>query len=309
MYLVTGGAGFIGSHLVEALVNRGEKVRVLDDFSSGSWDNLAPFTDAIEVFEGDIVDFTTVLGAMDGARYVLHHAAVASVEQSVRDPIRVHKVNVGGTLNILLAARETKLNRLIFASSAAVYGDADRIPLSENTPSRALSPYAASKVAGEAYIQAFCVTYGLQATILRYFNVYGPRQDPTSPYSGVITKFVAAMGHREPPTIFGDGLQTRDFVYVGDVVRSNLMACSNLEATGKTLNIAGGQQISILRLSEVLNDVMGLRLTPHFAPARLGEVRHSQADLSRARQVLGWQPETRFASGLAQTVSWLASTS
>lgn len=309
MYLVTGGAGFIGSHLVEALVARREKVRVLDDFSTGSWENLAPFADAIEVIEGDIVDLPTVLSAMEGARYVLHHAAVASVEQSVRDPVHVHWVNVDGTLNILMAAREAKPERLVFASSAAVYGDADHLPLGEDTPVRALSPYAASKVAGEAYVHSFFVTYGLPVTTLRYFNVYGPRQDPTSPYSGVVTRFVVTMSRGEPPTIFGDGLQTRDFVYVGDIVRSNLMACSTPEAVGKTLNIASGQQIKILRLSEVLNDVMGLQLKPQYAPARRGEVRHSQADVSRAKQVLGWQPETTFEAGLAQTANWLLSTS
>lgn len=308
MYLVTGGAGFIGSHLVEALVAQGQRVRVLDDFSTGRWENLAPCADAIEVIEGDIVDYPTVSRAIKGARTVLHHAAIASVERSMHDPVRVHRVNVDGTLNVLLAAREAQLERLVFASSAAVYGDAGRLPLSEDTPPRALSPYAAGKVAGETYIHAFVASYNLPATILRYFNVYGPRQDPASPYSGVITKFVAAMGRGNPPTIFGDGHQTRDFVYVGDVVQANLMACAAPDAVGKTFNVAGGRQISIMRLSEVLNAVMGLRLRPQFAPPLLGEVRHSRADVSQAWQVLGWQPETELTAGLAQTVDWLTRT-
>ena len=308
MYLVTGGAGFIGSHLVETLVSRGEQVRVLDDFSTGSWENLAPFADAIEVVEGNVVDLPTVLSAMKDVRYVLHQAAIASVERSVRDPIQVHKVNVEGTLNVLLAARDIGVDRLVFASSAAVYGDADRLPLCEDTPSRSLSPYAASKVAGEAYVRSFVAAFALPATVLRYFNVYGPRQDPTSPYSGVITLFAAAMRRGESPTIFGDGHQTRDFVYVGDLARSNLLACSTPEAVGKTLNIASGRQISIIRLSETLSTVMGLRLKPGFAPPRLGEVRYSQADVSQARRVLGWQPQVELDAGLALTAEWLANT-
>ena len=308
MYLVTGGAGFIGSHLVEALVSRGERVRILDNFSTGHWENLANFADAVEVVEGDIVNLPTILSAMKDVRYVFHHAAVASVEQSVRDPLQVHKVNVDGTLNVLLAAREASVERLIFASSAAVYGDSERLPLREDTPARVLSPYAASKVAGESYVQSFSAAYALPTTILRYFNVYGPRQDPTSPYSGVITKFVTALKRKEPPTIFGDGRQTRDFVYVGDVVHANLLACSTPEAVGKTFNIASGQQMSIRQLNELLNALTDSSLSPHFAPPRLGEVRCSQADISQAQQLLGWSPETGLDAGLEQTVNWLATT-
>ena len=308
VYLVTGGAGFIGSHLVEALVSRGDRVRILDNFSTGRWENLAHLADAVEVVEGDIVDLPTVLSAMKDVRYVLHQAAVASVEQSVRDPLQVHKVNVDGTLNVLLAAREARVERLIFASSAAVYGDSERLPLREDTPARALSPYAASKVAGESYVQSFSAAYALPTTILRYFNVYGPRQDPTSPYSGVITKFVTALKRKEPPTIFGDGRQTRDFVYVGDVVHANLLACSRREAVGKTFNIASGQQMSILQLSQVLNTLTSSSLSPRFAPPLLGEVRCSQADTSQAQQLLRWSPETGLDAGLEQTVNWLATT-
>lgn len=308
MYLVTGGAGFIGSHLVEALVARAEKVRVLDDFSTGSWANLAPFGDAVEVVEGDIVDYPVVLDAMVGVNHVLHHAAIASVEHSMRDPIQVHRVNVDGTLNVLLAAREARIQRLVFASSAAIYGAANRLPSDEEALPQALSPYAASKIAGETYIHSFVAAFALPATILRYFNVYGPRQDPTSPYSGVITRFVAAIHRGEPPTIFGDGRQTRDFVYVGDVVRANLKACSTPAAIGGTFNVASGQQLSVLRLSEILNGVLGQRLKPQFAPARAGDVRHSHADISRVRRVLGWQPQVGLEGGLAQTVRWFTGT-
>jgi nucleoside-diphosphate-sugar epimerase len=215
---------------------------------------------------------------------------------------------VDGTLNVLLAAREANVERLVFASSAAVYGDSECLPLREDTPTRALSPYAASKVAGESYVQSFNAAYALPTTILRYFNVYGPQQDPTSPYSGVITKFVTALKHGEPPTIFGDGRQTRDFVYVGDVVRANLLACATPEAVGKTANIASGQQMSILELSQVLNALAGGSLSPRFAPPRLGEVRCSQADIAQAQQLLGWHPETGLDAGLEQTINWLAAT-
>jgi UDP-glucose 4-epimerase len=308
MYLVTGGAGFIGSHLVETLVARGERVRVLDNFSTGSWNNLAPVADAIEVIEGDIVDHRAVSRAMKDVTYVLHHAAIASVEESVHDPVRVHRVNVDGTLNILLAARDAQVHGLVFASSAAIYGDTDRLPLREDTPPRALSPYAASKVAGETYIHSFIATFDLKATILRYFNVFGPRQDPSSPYSGVISKFVSTLQRGESPTIFGDGHQTRDFIYVGDIVRANLMACSNPGAAGRTCNIAGGRQLTILHLCEVLNRVMGRELAPRFAAPRLGDVRHSLANITQAKDVLGWQPTTDLATGLQKTVDWLNAT-
>ncbi len=304
MYLVTGGAGFIGSHLVEELAARGAQVRVLDDFSTGSWENLAPCADAIAVIEGDVTDLPTVEKAVAGVEYVLHHAAIASVERSVEDPRLVQRVNVEGTLNLLLAARDAGVRRLVFASSAAVYGDAESLPLTEDTPSRALSPYAASKVAGEAYVRAFAASYGLPTVILRYFNVYGPRQDPTSPYSGVISRFASALASGQPPTIFGDGRQTRDFVYVGDVVRANWMACTRAEAVGETFNVAVGRRVSILRLAETLNTVMGLDLPPRFAPPRSGEVRHSQADVSRARRVMGFRAETPLEVGLARTVRW-----
>jgi nucleoside-diphosphate-sugar epimerase len=297
MYLITGGAGFIGSHLVEALVARGASVRVLDNFSSGLWENLAPLRDAVEIIEGDVTDLPTMLKASTGVDYILHHAAIASVELSLQDPIKTQRTNVEGTLNALLAAHRAKVKRFVFASSAAVYGNATELPISEETPQDALSPYAASKSAGEAYVSAFAASFGLPTVILRYFNVYGPRQDPSSPYSGVITKFVDALRHSQAPTIFGDGRQTRDFVYVKDVVRANLLACSCPAAVGQVLNVASGQQTSILQLAEILNALLGLKLEPKFAPPRPGEVRHSQADVSRSKQVMNWQAEIDIETG------------
>jgi UDP-glucose 4-epimerase len=308
VYLVTGGAGFIGSHLVQALVKRGQRVRVLDDFSSGSRENLSPVTDSIEVITGDVADPKTVRRATAGVSYVLHQAAIASVQQSLVDPVGTNRTNVLGTLNVLLAAHESRVLGLTFASSAAVYGDPDELPVQEKLPTHPLSPYAATKAAGEGYVHAFVASFGVPAVILRYFNVYGPRQDPDSPYSGVISKFGAALAAGKPPTIFGDGLQTRDFVFVGDVVRANLLACKNAEAHGQAFNIASGRQISILRLAETVGTVMGRQLAPDFAPARSGEVRLSQADVSHAKETLGWQAETDLETGIEQTARWLAQT-
>lgn len=303
MYLVTGGAGFIGSHLVEELVARGARVRILDNFSSGRWENLAPVADAVEVVEGDVTDLEAVLEASRGVEFVLHHAAIASVARSVQDPIETQRVNVEGTLNVLLGARQAAVKRFVFASSAAVYGDAARLPLTEETPHRSLSPYAASKSAGEAYVEAFGTSFGLPAVSLRYFNVYGPRQDPASPYSGVITKFVAALRNGQAPTIFGDGLQTRDFVYVGDVVRANLVACACEGAVGQVFNVASGRQTSILQLAHMLGEVLGRPMEPRFAAPLVGEVRHSRADVSRSREVMDWQVEVDLPTGLALTLA------
>jgi nucleoside-diphosphate-sugar epimerase len=303
MYLVTGGAGFIGSHLVEELVARSARVRILDNFCSGRWENLTSVADAVEVIEGDVTNLEVVLEASRGVEYVLHHAAIASVARSVQDPIETQRVNVEGTLNVLLGARQAGVKRFVFASSAAIYGNAATLPISERTPHQSLSPYAASKSAGEAYVGAFAASFGLPAVILRYFNVYGPRQDPASPYSGVITKFVAALQNGQAPTISGDGLQTRDFVYVGDVVHANLLACACEAAIGQVFNIASGVQTSILQLAGMLGDVLGRPMEPHFAAPLVGEVRHSRADVSRSRDVLDWQVQVDMPTGLALTLA------
>jgi len=302
LYLVTGGAGFIGSHLVEALVNNGACVRVLDDFSTGRLENLAGIIGRIELIEGDVSDPDVARQAVTGCDYVLHLAAVASVQASLEDPQRVHRVNAGGTLNVLEAARQSRTRRIVMASTTALYGDHSALPLREELEPRPLSPYAASKAAGEAYCSAFYASYGLPTVALRFFNVYGPRQDPTNPYSGVISIFANLMSQGKRPTIYGDGEQTRDFVYVADVVRAILLACKREEATGGVFNVAGGFQTSILHLAAALNQVLGTDLAPIFAPARAGEVRFSQGNTSRAQEVLSWKAQVSLREGLSQLI-------
>jgi len=301
-YLVTGGAGFIGSHLVEALVERGEHVRVLDDFSTGRRENLSAVAEHIELLKGDVTDPETVERAMAACDYVLHLAAIASVEASLKEPQRTHRINVGGTLNVLEAARRIRVRRVVFASTTALYGDHTALPLREELPPHPLSPYAASKVAGEAYCRAFHASYGLPTVALRFFNVYGPRQDPANPYSGVVSIFAARLTRGDRPIIYGDGKQTRDFVYVADIVRAMLLACEREAAAGGIFNIAGGEQTSVLQLAAELNQVLDTNLTPIFAPARNGEVRFSQGDARRARQVLAWEPRISLREGLSRLV-------
>lgn len=302
LYLVTGGAGFIGSHLVEALVERGERVRVLDDFSTGRRENLAAVADRIELLEGDVADPEIAERAVVGCAYVLHLAAVASVQASLEDPRRANQVNVDGTLNVLEATRQAGVRRFVLASTTALYGDHTTLPLREELPPHPLSPYAASKAAGEAYCSAFHTSFGLPTVVLRFFNVYGLRQDPTNPYSGVISIFADRMSRGERPVVYSDGEQTRDFVYVADVVRAVLLACEQESAIGTILNVAGGKQTSISQLAAELNQVLGTSLTPTFAPARAGEVRFSQGDARRAREVLGWEARISLQEGLSRLV-------
>ena len=307
-YLVTGGAGFIGSHLAQTLVERGERVRVLDDFSTGRRENLAAVAEHIELLEGDIASPETVEQAMAGCHYVLHLAAIASVQASLEEPRRTDRVNVGGTLHVLEAARRAGVRRVVLASSAAVYGDHSALPQREELPLRPLSPYAASKAAGEAYCSAFHASYGLPTVVLRFFNVYGPRQDPSSPYSGVISIFAARMTQGQRPAIYGDGEQTRDFVYVADVVQALLLACERETAVGAVFNVASGRQTRILQLATTLNEVLDTNLTPTFAPARAGEVRFSEGDARRAQEALGWEATTPLREGLSSLVQWNEST-
>ncbi|MBC7226263.1 MAG: SDR family oxidoreductase [Thermoflexales bacterium] len=299
-WLVTGGAGFIGSHLVEALVAGGREVRVLDNFSSGRWENLSAVQDRIEVIEGDIRNPLAVRQAMDGVDVVAHLAAIVSVERSIQDPRETMDVNVEGTLNLLDEARRAGVSRFLFASSAAVYGDHSELPLREDLPLRSLSPYAASKVAGEALCRAYWASYGLPTAILRFFNVYGPRQDPQSPYSGVISIFVGRMRQGLPPIVYGDGLQTRDFIYVEDVVAALIRAGERDGTAGAVVNVARGEETGVLHLVTLLNQALGTALEPEFAPPRAGEVRRSAGDPSRARAVLGWQPTVGLAEGLSR---------
>ncbi len=300
-YLVTGGAGFIGSHLVEALVERGQPVRVLDSFAAGRRDNLAPWLNQIELVEGDIRDPAAVRTALVGVEVVLHLAALPSVAESIVNPLACHETNVNGTLNVLIAAREAGVKRVVFASSCAVYGDSPVLPNHEDLPPLPLSPYAASKAASESYGLSFSRVYDLPFIALRYFNVFGPRQDPASDYSAVIPKFITAMQTGRAPTIYGDGLQSRDFVYIGNIVAANLLAAAAPAQISGCFNVACGQSYNLLDLVEALNGVLQTSLKPIFAPARPGDIKHSAATIERVEQALGYRPVVSFTEGLALT--------
>ncbi|MEA2524570.1 MAG: hypothetical protein QOF73_1797 [Thermomicrobiales bacterium] len=306
MYLVTGGAGFIGSHLAARLVERGEAVRVFDNFSTGKMENLAPLAFKAELVKGDLRDMAAVRKAMAGVEVVFHQAADPSVPRSMADPAACYEANVLGTVNVLQAAREAGVRRVVFASSCAVYGDAPGLPKTERMGIAALSPYASSKIAGEHLCQVFTRAFEVEAVALRYFNVFGPRQDPASAYAPVIPRFVKALLDGEPPVIYGDGEQTRDFVYVDDVVQANLLAAQSPDAPGKVFNIASGRSVSLNRLLGSLIGIMGVPAQPIYLPARVGDVRHSAADVSAAAAALGFEILVPFELGLARTVEALA---
>ncbi len=303
VYRVTGGAGFIGSHVVEALVRRGERVQVLDNLSTGRRENLVAAGGQVELIEGDIRDRDVLGWAIGGVDYVLHLAAMVSVQQSMADPGAAHETNVTGTLNVLMAAREAHVQRVVLASSCAVYGDNQDLPLRETARPHPLSPYAASKLAGELYCQLFTTAFDVPTVALRYFNVYGPRQNPRGDYAAVIPRFVERMKAGQRPVIYGDGTQTRDFVYVGDVVRANLIACERTEAVGQVFNIASGQRTSLIQLASLVNQVLGAQLAPEFEPDRPGDIRHSSGDGGRIAALLGFRPETALAEGLRQLIT------
>ncbi len=298
VYVVTGGAGFIGSHLVDHLVDRGEDVRVLDDFSSGKIENIRRHLDKISLIEGSVADPETVRKATEGADYVLHHAAIASVINSIEDPLSSNDVNLTGTLNVLIAARDAGVRRVVLATSAAVYGDLPGLPKTEGMPTDCLSPYALTKLAGEEYCRMFTRLYGLETVALRYFNVFGPRQDPNSQYAAVIPRFLTRMLNGTPPTIFGDGLQSRDFTYVSNNVDANMLACRTPGIAGEVFNIACGESFNLLDLVAGLNDVLGTSIEPVFEPARSGELKHSVAGIDKARKRLGFPPSIGFREGL-----------
>jgi UDP-glucose 4-epimerase len=295
--LVTGGAGFIGSHLVEALLKRGRQVRVLDNFSTGRAANLAHLSD-VEVITGDVRDEALVDTLVRDADYVLHLAAFVSVPQSMSDPALAHAVNVEGTLNLLNAARRHGLKRLVFSSSCAVYGDNDGLPLKESAQTRPLSPYAATKLVGEVYCQAYHRAFGVPTVCLRYFNIYGPRQDPNGPYAAAIPKFIRRLKDHQPPIIYGDGTQTRDFVYVADVVRANLLACEQEAAIGQVFNIATGRGLSLLALMEELGELLGVQIRPEFQDERRGDIKHSRGDGNLIASTLLFAPATTLREGL-----------
>jgi UDP-glucose 4-epimerase len=302
--LVTGGAGFIGSHLVEALVRRGDTVRVLDNLSTGKEQNLAAVADAVELIRGDIRDRDVVYGAMEGIDLVFHQAALVSVPLSVHEPALNHAINVDGTFHVIDAAREIGVGCLVYASSSAVYGDLPGLPKTEEMETAPLSPYGLAKLIGERYARLFNGSYSLPAVGLRYFNVYGPRQDPGSPYSGVISIFIDHLLAGRRPTIYGDGEQTRDFVYVADVVRANLLVAETPAATGEVLNVSSGRSVTINALWATLQAIAGTDLPPHFEEERKGDIRHSSASFEKARRMVRYEPRTSLAEGLRHTLEW-----
>jgi UDP-glucose 4-epimerase len=301
-FLVTGGAGFIGSHIVEALVRRGDRVRVLDNFSSGKRANLSHIP-GVEIIEGDVRDAGVVCQAASGIDFILHLAAMVSVPQSMADPIGAHAINVTGTLNVLLAAREFGAQRVVLSSSCAVYGDNEVLPLGETDETLPMSPYATTKLMGETYCQLFWRAYGVPTTCLRYFNIYGPRQDPASEYAAVIPKFTQRMRLGQSPLIFGDGLQTRDFVHVADVAKANLLACECDTAKGQVLNVASGHGTSLIELVDTLNTALGTSIQPVFAATRVGDIKHSRGDAARMAAVLNFRPGISLAAGLSSVVA------
>jgi UDP-glucose 4-epimerase len=300
--LVTGGAGFIGSHLVEALVARGDRVRVLDDLSTGRRENLRHLEGAFDFILGSCADLETARRAVQGCEAVFHEAAIPSVPRSVSDPVGTDRANCGGTVTMLEAAREAGVKRFVFAASSAAYGDTPTLPKEESMTPNPLSPYAVQKVAGEHYCRVFFQTHGLETVALRYFNVFGPRQDPKSEYAAVVPRFVTAALKGEPVTVFGDGLQSRDFTPIADAVRANLLALTSPRAPGHVINVARGERITLLELVERIGRIVGRKVEVHHAPPRAGDIKHSLADVTRARELLGYTPSPSLDTALTEVV-------
>jgi nucleoside-diphosphate-sugar epimerase len=303
IYLITGVAGFIGSNLARALTSRGGVVRGIDNLASGKRENLAGLTDLV-FFEGDINDASLLHRAMVGVDYVMHHAAIASVQRSFEAPLETHRANLTGTLHVLEAARRAGVKQLVYAASSAAYGDTPVLPIVETTTPAPLSPYAAQKLGAEHYCRIYSREYGLPCVALRYFNVFGPQQDPNSLYAAVVPRFVRAMLNGESPEIFGDGRQTRDFTYIDNVVEANLKAISTPAAAGEVLNIACGEAIQLLTLVDEINRVLATSIKPRFSPARPGDIRDSRADITRARELLGYRGAVSVAQGLERAIGW-----
>jgi len=303
-YVVTGGAGFIGSNTVDELVRRGETVIVLDDLSSGKEDNLAEVRSKISFIKGSITDLEAVRKAMQSADYVIHLAARTSVPRSVKDPIDTNKINVEGTLNVLVAARDAKVKRVVFAASSSAYGETPTLPKVETMQPEPISPYGVAKYAGELYAQMFGRVYGLENVSLRYFNIFGPRQDPDSPYSGVLAKFCTAFLEKTQPLVFGDGEQSRDFTFVENAVAANLLACEAPNASGKVFNIGTGTRVTLNQTLALLANLTGNKLETKYEPPRDGDIRDSQADITQAREFLNYEALVTFEEGLRRTVEW-----
>jgi nucleoside-diphosphate-sugar epimerase len=303
-YVVTGGAGFIGSNTVDELVRRGHSVVVLDDLSAGKEENLAEVRNKITFIKGSITDMETLQKAMHQAEYVIHLAARTSVPRSVKDPIETNRINIDGTLNVLVAARDNKVKRVVFAASSSAYGETPTLPKIETMQPQPISPYGVTKYVGELYAQTFGRCYGLENVCLRYFNIFGPRQDPDSPYSGVLSRFAKAFLENDQPVIYGDGEQTRDFTFVDNAVQANLLACEAPVASGNTINIGTGASVSLNHTLQLLRQLTGKNLEVKYDPAREGDIRDSLADIQKARQMLGYDPTVMFEEGLQRTFEW-----
>jgi UDP-glucose 4-epimerase len=303
LYVVTGGAGFIGSHLCEELVRRGERVRVVDSLITGKRANLAHLPQ-VEFIEGDLADLEVARRAVQGADYVLHQAAIPSVPRSVEDPITSNRANIDASLNVLVAARDAGVRRVVYAGSSSAYGNSEKLPKVETMGTAPLSPYALQKLVVEQYCGLFTTLYGLETVTIRYFNVFGPRQDPSSPYSGVISLFISALCEGRQPTIYGDGGQTRDFTYVANVVDGVLRATQASGVSGEVINVATGGRVSLNELFATVRDLVSANVEPVFDPPRAGDVKDSQADIGKARLLLGYEPIVTFEQGLKDTVEW-----
>ncbi len=305
-YLVTGGAGFIGSNIVKELLKQGQDVRILDNFATGKRENILPLINNphLTVIEGDLRSFHIVRTAVKGVDFILHQGALPSVPRSINDPITTNDVNILGALNILEAAKEFRVKRVICASSSSIYGNSETLPKIETMPVNPMSPYALTKYAQERYCQIYYNLYGLETVALRYFNVFGPNQDPTSQYSAVIPKFIKLMREDKEPVIYGDGTQSRDFTYVDNVVFANILACIAEKAAGEVINVACGKSYTLLDLIKMINEILGKNIEPHFAPERAGEVKHSLADINKAEGLLGYEVKVDFKEGLARAIDF-----
>lgn len=304
-YLITGVAGFIGSSLAHALIRQREEVRGVDNFATGKPENISEIKHELDFREVDLLDLEAMKSACRGVDYVLHQAAIPSVPKSVQNPLENNRVNLDGTVNLLVAARDADVTRVIFAASSSAYGDTPSLPKREEMTPNPISPYAVAKLASEYYMHSFYRCYGVETICLRYFNIFGPRQDPSSPYSGVLAKFITQMLAGEPPTIFGDGKQSRDFTYVDNAVEANLLACkAPQEAVGKVLNVATGRRFDLNQTFEILKKLTGYHGDVKYGPERVGDVKHSLADISCAQKYLGYNPKIEFEYGLEQTVEW-----